>query len=140
MSSTWQFKKRAWFGQADWIQCARQMKVPEKLNQLLRVPQLTLVRIILALAVAVFVDGLQFIFNFAGWFGPDQAIDVIAMLLTTWLLGFHWLLMPSFILELVPIADDLPTWTACVVAVVTLRKRQQRSPPPLPPERPPIEI
>jgi hypothetical protein len=117
-----------------------EMKLPERLNQFARPPKLTRLRIVLALAVAVSADGLQLLLNGVGWIGPDQVIDVIAMVLTWWLIGFHWLLLPSFMLELVPVADDLPTWTACVTAVVVLRKRQQRSPPPLPPEKPPIEI
>jgi len=104
------------------------------------VPQLTRTRIILALTVAVVADGLQFLLNGVGWLGPDQVIDVIAMLLTCWLLGFHWLLLPTFILEFVPLADELPTWTACVAAVIVLRKREQRPPPPFPPEKPAIEI
>ena len=66
-------------------------------------------RIILALAVAASADGLQLLLNGFGWLGPDQIIDFIAMLLTCWLIGFHWLLLPTFILELVPLADDLPT-------------------------------
>lgn len=103
-------------------------------------PQLTRTRIILALTVAVVADGLQFLLNGVGWLGPDQVIDVIAMLLTCWLLGFHWLLLPTFILEFVPLADELPTWTACVAAVIVLRKREQRPPPPFPPEKPAIEI
>jgi hypothetical protein len=94
---------------------------------------------VLAILIAIAADGLQFLFNGAGWFGPDQIIDVIAMLLTTWLIGFHWLLLPTFILELVPVADDLPTWTACVVAVIVLRKRQQKHLQAQPP-KPPIEI
>jgi hypothetical protein len=109
-------------------------------NRLLRAPQLTRPRIILAVAVAVVADGLQFLLNGIGWFGPDQVIDVMAMLLTCWLLGFHWLLLPTFALEFVPFADELPTWTACVAAVIVLRKREQRSLPPLPPEKPTIEI
>ncbi len=110
------------------------MKLPGKLNRVLRVPRVTLLRILLALAVAVAADGLQILLNFAGWFGPDQTIDVAAMVLTSWLLGFHWLLLPTFVLDLIPLADDLPTWTACVVAVVILRRRRQRDRPPLPPE------
>jgi hypothetical protein len=107
---------------------------------MLRAPQLTRARIILALAVAVVADGLQFLLNGVGWVGPDQIIDVIAMLLTCWLLGFHWLLLPTFMLEFVPLADELPTWTACVAVVIVLRKRQQRPPLPLPAEKPAIEI
>ena len=117
--------------------------IPKISNRLFRVPKFSRLRIVLALAVAVFADGLQFLLNGVGWFGPDQIIDAIAMLLTCWLLGFHWLLLPTFMLELVPLADDLPTWTACTVAVIALRKREQRAtPPPIlpPPEKPTIEI
>jgi len=109
-------------------------------NRLFHAPQLTRTRIILAVVVAVFADGLQFLLNGVGWIGPDQVIDGVAMLLTCWLLGFHWLLLPTFALEFVPLADELPTWTACVAAVIVLRKRQQRPPPPLPPEKPAIEV
>ena len=106
-----------------------------------RAPQLTRTRIILAFVVAVVADGLQFLLNGVGWFGLDQAIDCVAMILVSWLIGFHILLLPTFVVELVPVLEDLPTWTACTAAVITLRKREQRSvPPPIPPEKPPIEI
>jgi hypothetical protein len=114
--------------------------IPKIANRMFQVPHLTRTRIIAALAVAVSADGLQFLLNGVGWVGPDQVIDVMAMLLTCWLLGFHWLLLPTFALEIIPLADELPTWTACVAAVIVLRKRQQRPPPPLPPEKPVIEI
>ena len=113
------------------------MKLPDKFSRLARVPKLTRTRIVLAVAVAVFADGLQLLLGPFGWAFGDQIIDVIAMLLTGWLIGFHWLLLPTFVLELIPFANGLPTWTACVVAVIVLRKRQQRSaPPPTPPETP----
>jgi hypothetical protein len=86
------------------------MKLPDSLNRMFRVPKLTWPRIILALAVALL----------------DQAIDCVAMALTSWLIGFHWLLLPTFVLELVPVLEDLPTWTACTIAVIALRKRGQR--------------
>ena len=106
-----------------------------------RVRQLTRMRIILAFVVAVVADGLQFLLNGVGWFGLDQAIDCVAMILVSWLIGFHILLLPTFVVELVPVLEDLPTWTTCTAAVITLRKREQRSvPPPIPPEKPPIEI
>ncbi len=116
------------------------MKLLDKFNRIARVPKLTRLRIVLAITLAVIADGLQFLLNGAGWFGPDQVIDVVVMLLTSWLLGFHWLLLPTFMLEFVPLADELPTWTACVIAVIVLRKRQQWPPPLLPPEKPAIEI
>jgi len=81
---------------------------------------------VLATIVAVAADGLQFVLGPVGWEFGDQIIDVIAMLLISWLIGFHWLLLPTFVLELIPLADELPTWTACVIAVIALRKREQR--------------
>jgi len=102
------------------------MKLPDSLNWMFRVPKLTWPRIILALAVAVFADGLQLLLGPLGWVFGDQAIDCIAMVLTSWLIGFHWLLLPTFVLELVPVLEDLPTWTACTIAVIVLRKSGQR--------------
>jgi hypothetical protein len=112
------------------------MKLPEKLSAVFRVPKLTWKRIAIALAVAVFADGLQFLLGPAGWAFPDQIIDVIAMLLASWLIGFHWLLLPTFVINFIPGLDDLPTWIACVIAVVVLRKREQR---PTPPPEPAID-
>lgn len=54
----------------------------------------------------------------------DTGIDVITALIVNRLIGFHWLLLPTFALELVPGLDAAPTWTACV-AFVTLRRRQR---------------
>jgi hypothetical protein len=116
------------------------MELPEKPNQPLPIRKLTRMRIVLAIIVAIAADGLQFFLGPLGWIFGDQIIDVVAMLLTTWLIGFHWLLLPTFALELVPLADELPTWTACVIAVISLRKREQRILRSSPPEKPPIEI
>ena len=109
------------------------MKLPGKMNRLFRVPCLTRVRMVLALTAAVLADGLQLLLGFFGWVGADQAIDVAAMGLTSWLIGFHWLLLPTFVLELIPVVADLPTWTACTVAVIALRKREQSVGPATPP-------
>jgi len=65
-----------------------------------------------------------------GWAPVDQVIDLIAFVLTAWALGFHLLLLPTFIAEFFPVVDMLPTWTACVIAVIALRKREQRAVPP----------
>jgi len=104
------------------------LKLPEKFNRLTRVPVLTRLRIALAVTIAAGADGLQLLLGWFGWVGADQAIDVVAMGLTSWMIGFHWLLLPTFVTEFVPLLDELPTWTACVIAVVALRKRQQRTP------------
>jgi hypothetical protein len=103
------------------------MSLPEKIAEKFRAPQLTRTRMILALVVAVMTDGTQLVL---GLLGPlswpvDEAIDVFTMLVTSWLLGFHWLLLPTFVVKSVPVVEDLPTWTACVGAVIALRKRTQ---------------
>ena len=116
------------------------MKPPDKLNRFLHSPQLNRTRMVSAVAVAVIADGVQLLLGPLGWAFGDQLIDIVAMLLVSWLIGFHWLLLPSFILELVPLVDEFPTWTACVMAVIILRKRGQRATPPPPPQKPTIEI
>jgi hypothetical protein len=103
------------------------MKAPEKMNRIFRAPKLTWTRIIIALAVAIIADSLQFVLGPLGWAFGDQAIDVIALGLTTWAIGFHVLLLPTFVVEIFPVIDMLPTWTACVIAVIALRKRDQNA-------------
>jgi len=92
-------------------------------------PRLTRGRIRLAYAVAVAADVLQFTLGPLGWTFADEILDVAAMAITWKLLGFHPLLLPTFALEFLPIADMLPTWTGCVALVVSLRKRQQMMSP-----------
>jgi len=65
-----------------------------------------------------------------GWAFIDEGLDVIAMLLISGAIGFHMLLLPTFIIEFIPGPDMLPTWTGCTAAVVMLRKRARQSAPP----------
>ena len=88
---------------------------------------LTRSRIRSAYAVAIATDVLQFALGPLGWAFADEILDVLALILTTRLLGFHPLLLPTFVVELFPIIDVLPTWTGCVALVVAMRKK---SPPP----------
>ena len=85
---------------------------------------LTRSRIKTAYAVAIATDALQFALGPFGWTFVDEILDVVALVATTRLLGFHPLLLPTFILEFVPIMDVLPTWTGCVAIVVATRKKQ----------------
>jgi hypothetical protein len=91
---------------------------------------LTTSRIRLAYIVAVAADVVQLVLGPLGWVAADAAVDVAAMIATSRLLGFHPLLLPTFVLELVPVADLLPSWTGCVALVVALRKKQHAPPPP----------
>ena len=77
-------------------------------------------------------DAIQLALGPLGWSLFDEVIDVFAMAATVVLLGFHPLLLPTFLIELVPIVDMLPTWTGCVGALILLRKHQQRKPPVMP--------
>jgi hypothetical protein len=117
-----------------------EMNLPEKSKRLFRKPPLTRARIVIALAIAVVADGLQLLLGPFGWAFGDQIIDIIAMVLTSRAIGFHWLLLPTFVVEFIPLLDDLPTWTACTIAVIALRKREQRAAPPIIPSKPTIEI
>jgi hypothetical protein len=95
-------------------------------------PLLTRQRIIAAYAIGATTDALQFLAGPLGWLFADEVLDIAAMALTWKVLGFHPLLLPTFALEFLPMADMLPTWTGCVAIVVALRKREQgtlRRPP-----------
>jgi hypothetical protein len=91
----------------------------------LRAPKLTRGRIRAALVVAIVADVLQWCLGPIGFVGGDQAIDIVAMACTVWLLGFHVLLLPTVFLELMPVVDLLPTWTGCVLLVIARRKKQE---------------
>jgi hypothetical protein len=93
----------------------------------LQPPLLTRQRVWLAYAVAVTADVLQFAFGPLGWAFADETLDVAAMILEWRLIGFHPLLLPTFVLEFMPVADLVPAWTACVALVIALRRKQQAS-------------
>jgi hypothetical protein len=99
--------------------------------------QLTKKRIVIAYTVAIVADLLEF---------PISALELtviaapLAMFLSfmldvfvfgimTFLLGFHWLFLPSFLVEVVPGLDMLPTWVGCVWFVVRQRKKEQNFKP-----------
>jgi len=89
---------------------------------------LTPSRIKAAYTIAIATDALQFALGPLGWTFADEIFDVAALIAITRLIGFHPLLLPTFLLEIVPIVDVLPTWTGCVALVVAMRKKQR--PPP----------
>jgi hypothetical protein len=103
---------------------------------MVQAPLLTRNRVRLAYATGLTADALQLLLGPLGWAGADEVIDVAAMIVTWRVLGFHPLLLPTFALEFVPVADLLPSWTACVAMVIALRKRQQAAV--LPPSAGPI--
>ena len=54
----------------------------------------------------------------------DVAVDVVTACVTAWLLGFHWVLLPTVFLEAVPGLAVAPTWTGCVLFVIWRRRRE----------------
>ena len=106
------------------------MSSPEQLLRLFsyRSP-LTNARIVFAFAVALVTDGLQFALGPFGWVLVDQGLDVLAMILVSYAIGFHMLLLPTFAIEFIPGPDMLPTWTGCTAAVVLLRRGREKQAP-----------
>jgi hypothetical protein len=102
-------------------------------------PALTRNRIILAFAIGVIADMIQFpiiAFEATGIFSipgelADFLVDCLVMAATTMLLGFHWMLLPTLFAEVIPGLDLLPTWTACVAYVVWRRKKEKTEREPL---------
>jgi len=92
--------------------------------------QLTPWRARTAFGIAMATDILQVTLGPFGWAFADEILDVIAAVALTSLLGFHPLLLPTFVVEFLPVADLLPTWIGCVALVVTLRRRERASQPP----------
>ncbi len=68
-----------------------------------------------AWVVAVGTDALQMFFfpaTVEGVFSPvTVALDFVAMVLLSWLLGWHWVFLPSIVFELIPGVELAPTWT-----------------------------
>ena len=122
----------------------RRVKLPAFLQTAFRGPALSRPRIVLALAVAVAADALQIALLPVAWTFAQSAVDVVAMILTMLLIGFHLLLLPTFVIEFIPVADMLPTWTGCVIAVIALRKREQKAAPPVSTlpvaSKPPVDV
>jgi hypothetical protein len=106
----------------------------------------TAARITFAFIIAGIADVLQLPLNLAFASGllavPAEIaiiiVDVIAFTATTFLLGFHWLLIPSALVEFFPGIDLLPTWLACVSAVVWSTRIRSASELTVLPEAPPF--
>ena len=100
------------------------VRVQRWIAPFLRTPPLRSWRIAAAFAVAVTTDAAQLLLGPFGWPFADEALDLVALVMTTWLLGFHLLLLPTFVIEALPVVDVLPTWTGCVGLVVARRRRE----------------
>lgn len=98
---------------------------------MIQIPRLSPRRIAFAFLVAGLADFIQLVFT-AGFstvllFIPsaiaDVMVDVGAAVMISLAIGFHWMFLPTFMLEALPFVGALPTWTGCVALVVWQRRR-----------------
>jgi hypothetical protein len=102
-------------------------------------PKLARNRIMVAFAIAAIADALEFPISaveitVVGAPSGELAafvLDCVVMGAMTKLLGFHWMFLPSFCVEVIPGLDLLPTWVGCVAFVVWQRKKAQAFQPPV---------
>ena len=75
-------------------------------------------RVRIARIVAIAADVLQVVLFpafAAGWISPlNDALDVVVAVIMVRLVGWHFAFLPTFVAELVPGVDLVPTWTAAV--------------------------
>ena len=78
-------------------------------------PPMAISRIWLARILAMAADATQLAllpFVMGGAISPvADMIDVGMAIVLTWLVGWHWAFLPTFIAELVPFVDLVPSWT-----------------------------
>src|SRR5207249_1899013 len=99
--------------------------------------KLTRKRVILAFGIAIIADLIQLPVTAATATGilavpgevADFMVDCVVMIATSLCLGFHWLLLPTMFVEVIPGLDMLPTWTGCVALVTKIRRKEQALPP-----------
>ena len=91
----------------------------------------------MAFIIAAVADVVQFPLSLAALTGIltvpsellDKGIDVAVLVVVSRCLGFHWILLPGFLLEFIPGLELAPTWTACVAYMVWQQKQKHvRSP------------
>jgi hypothetical protein len=86
-----------------------------------------------ALGVALFADALQIVlfplFGEGALSPANDLLDIAVAWLLTRLLGWHWAFVPSFLAELVPGLDLVPTWTLAVLYVTRQMSPSRPEPP-----------
>jgi hypothetical protein len=104
-------------------------------------PLLTPRRILVARVIAVAVDLAQFALLPAELTPLNNFVDVATGLAMLVLVGWHWAFLPTFLAELVPFVDLVPSWTLAVVFATRGRNTPAAPgappPPQLPPQLPP---
>lgn len=76
-------------------------------------------RVVVARTLAVVADAVQLglwpMFVPGAWSALNDALDVVVGAALVLLVGWHWSFVPSFVAELVPMVDLVPSWTAAVL-------------------------
>src|SRR5215831_8079542 len=84
-----------------------------------------------ALVLAVAADAIQiavFPLFAEGAISPlDDILDLIVMASLTWLIGWRWEFLPSFIAESLPGVDLVPFWTLAVLSAFRKKKQVEDS-------------
>ena len=93
-------------------------------------PFLTPRRVWIARGLAVFVDLAQVALLPAELTPLNNGVYAATAVAMLGLVGWHWAFLPTFLAELVPFVDLVPTWTLAVLFATRGRLAQ---PPPLPP-------
>jgi hypothetical protein len=91
-------------------------------------PLLTPRRAWIARVLAVLVDLTQLALVPATFTPLNDAIDVATAVAMLALVGWHWAFLPTFLAELVPFVDLVPSWTLAVM--IATRGRVAEAPPP----------
>jgi hypothetical protein len=95
-------------------------------------------RVWIARGLAVLVDLGQLALLPAELTPLNNALDLATALAMYFLVGWHWAFLPTFVVEMVPFVDLVPTWTLAVA--IATRGRVGPAPPVVtvePPAAPP---
>ena len=92
-------------------------------------------RVLAARVIAIVADAVQLglipIFAEGAASMLNDGLDIVIGLVLILLVGWHWVFLPAFLAELVPMVDLAPTWTIAVF--IATRKRGDRSASSAPP-------
>src|SRR6267378_6940042 len=76
-------------------------------------PRVRIARIVAIVADLVQIAALPVFAG--GWLSPiNDGLDIVVGLVLIWLVGWHLAFLPTFVAEIVPGLDLIPTWTAAV--------------------------
>lgn len=80
-----------------------------------------------ALLAAIAADVVQialFPLFIEGAFSPlDATVDVVMCVLLFRIFGWSYVILPTFIVELLPIATEIPSWTAATLFLINRRNK-----------------